>query len=128
MKSTNDRLDGNAAAGTLQSIFPFEMTTAISARRRPSLVAWPLMAGSVVALPGGGRGWLAVRLFAGTVFTLLVGAVRRGTRLAVAMDARGFDAVLVHWDAFPDIEPALTFHAGAGPTLRLYLRPALTLR
>ena len=34
-----------------------------------------------------------LRLFAGTVFTLLVGAVRRGTRLAVAMDARGFDAI-----------------------------------
>ncbi|MGH8823545.1 MAG: energy-coupling factor transporter transmembrane component T family protein [Jiangellaceae bacterium] len=33
-----------------------------------------------------------VRQFAGTVFTLLVGAVRRGTRLAMAMDARGFDA------------------------------------
>lgn len=33
-----------------------------------------------------------VELFAGTVFTLLVGAVRRGTRLALAMDARGFDA------------------------------------
>lgn len=32
------------------------------------------------------------RLFAGVAFTLLVGAVRRGTRLAVAMDARGFDA------------------------------------
>jgi energy-coupling factor transport system permease protein len=33
-----------------------------------------------------------VELFAGTVFTLLVGAVRRGTRLALAMDVRGFDA------------------------------------
>jgi energy-coupling factor transport system permease protein len=33
-----------------------------------------------------------LRLFGGTVFTLLVGAVRRGTRLAMAMDARGFDA------------------------------------
>lgn len=33
-----------------------------------------------------------VELFASTVFTLLVGAVRRGTRLALAMDARGFDA------------------------------------
>lgn len=32
------------------------------------------------------------RLFAGTAFALLVGAVRRGTRLAVAMDARGFDS------------------------------------
>ncbi|MGH8838402.1 MAG: energy-coupling factor transporter transmembrane component T, partial [Jiangellaceae bacterium] len=41
-----------------------------------------------------GRNLVAhLRLFAGTVFTLLVGAVRRGTRLAVAMDARGFDAV-----------------------------------
>jgi energy-coupling factor transport system permease protein len=32
------------------------------------------------------------RLFASTVFALLVGAIRRGTRLATAMDARGFDA------------------------------------
>jgi energy-coupling factor transport system permease protein len=34
----------------------------------------------------------AARLFAGKVFALLVGAVRRGTLLATAMDARGFDA------------------------------------
>ncbi|MEU4244621.1 energy-coupling factor transporter transmembrane component T [Actinoplanes sp. NPDC026619] len=34
----------------------------------------------------------AVRLFAATAFALLVGALRRGTRLAVAMDARGFDS------------------------------------
>ncbi|MEU6077779.1 energy-coupling factor transporter transmembrane component T [Micromonospora sp. NPDC047074] len=33
-----------------------------------------------------------LRLFTSTAFTLLVGAIRRGTRLAVAMDARGFDA------------------------------------
>jgi energy-coupling factor transport system permease protein len=33
-----------------------------------------------------------LRLFGGRVFGLLVGAVRRGTRLATAMDARGFDA------------------------------------
>jgi energy-coupling factor transport system permease protein len=33
-----------------------------------------------------------VRLFAGKVFALLVGAVRRATRLAVAMEARGFDS------------------------------------
>ncbi|MET0521506.1 MAG: energy-coupling factor transporter transmembrane component T [Jiangellaceae bacterium] len=33
-----------------------------------------------------------VELFTGIVFTMLVGAVRRGTRLALAMDARGFDA------------------------------------
>jgi energy-coupling factor transport system permease protein len=33
-----------------------------------------------------------VRLFASTAFALLVAAIRRGTRLATAMDARGFDA------------------------------------
>jgi energy-coupling factor transport system permease protein len=33
-----------------------------------------------------------VRLFVSTAFALLVGALRRGVRLAVAMDARGFDA------------------------------------
>ncbi|GAB1690108.1 energy-coupling factor transporter transmembrane component T family protein [Krasilnikovia sp. M28-CT-15] len=33
-----------------------------------------------------------LRLFAATAFALLVGAIRRGTRLAVAMDARGFDS------------------------------------
>jgi energy-coupling factor transport system permease protein len=34
----------------------------------------------------------AVRLAAGTLFALLVAAVRRGSRLATAMDARGFDS------------------------------------
>jgi len=34
----------------------------------------------------------AVRLFGGRLLTLLVGAIRRGTRLAVAMEARGFGA------------------------------------
>jgi energy-coupling factor transport system permease protein len=34
----------------------------------------------------------AARIFSSTAFALLVGAIRRGTRLAVAMDARGFDA------------------------------------
>jgi energy-coupling factor transport system permease protein len=32
------------------------------------------------------------RLFGSTAFALLVGAIRRGTRLATAMDARGFDS------------------------------------
>ncbi|WP_433828894.1 energy-coupling factor transporter transmembrane component T family protein [Actinoplanes sp. CA-015351] len=40
-----------------------------------------------------GRNPLAkLRLFVSTSFALLVGALRRGVRLAVAMDARGFDA------------------------------------
>jgi energy-coupling factor transport system permease protein len=34
----------------------------------------------------------AVRLLAGVAFALLVGALRRGSRLATAMDARGFDS------------------------------------
>lgn len=34
----------------------------------------------------------AVRLAGGAAFTLLVGAIRRGSRLATAMDARGFDS------------------------------------
>ncbi|MFC6021805.1 energy-coupling factor transporter transmembrane component T family protein [Plantactinospora solaniradicis] len=40
-----------------------------------------------------GRNPLArMRLFGSTAFALLVGAIRRGTRLATAMDARGFDS------------------------------------
>lgn len=43
----------------------------------------------------GGRGPAGrLRLFAGQVLGLLVVAIRRGTRLATAMDARGFDAGL----------------------------------
>ncbi|MDR7278586.1 energy-coupling factor transporter transmembrane component T family protein [Catenuloplanes atrovinosus] len=40
----------------------------------------------------GGNPLTAVRIFASTAFALLVGAIRRGVRLATAMDARGFDA------------------------------------
>jgi energy-coupling factor transport system permease protein len=40
----------------------------------------------------GARPWAQVRLFASSMFALLVIALRRGTRLATAMDARGFDA------------------------------------
>ncbi len=35
----------------------------------------------------------AVRLFAGQMLALLVGAIRRGTRMAMAMEARGFGAM-----------------------------------
>lgn len=35
----------------------------------------------------------AVRLFAGQMLALLVGAIRRGTRMALAMEARGFGAM-----------------------------------
>jgi energy-coupling factor transport system permease protein len=36
----------------------------------------------------------AARIFASITFSLLVAAIRRGTRLATAMDARGFDSAL----------------------------------
>jgi energy-coupling factor transport system permease protein len=39
------------------------------------------------------------RLFGGTAFALLVGAIRRGTRLATAMDARGFDSGIARTNA-----------------------------
>ena len=39
------------------------------------------------------------RLLAGTAFTLLVGAIRRATRLATAMDARGFDSGIARTNA-----------------------------
>jgi energy-coupling factor transport system permease protein len=39
------------------------------------------------------------RLLAGTAFALLVGALRRATRLATAMDARGFDSGVVRTNA-----------------------------
>ncbi len=47
----------------------------------------------------GGRPVAALRLLAGTAFSLLVGAVRRASRLATAMDARGFDSGLPRTNA-----------------------------
>jgi energy-coupling factor transport system permease protein len=47
----------------------------------------------------GGNPVAAVRLLAGAGFALLVGAVRRGSRLATAMDARGFDAGILRSNA-----------------------------
>jgi energy-coupling factor transport system permease protein len=48
----------------------------------------------------GGRNPVAhARLFAGMAFTLLVGALRRGSRLATAMDARGFDSGVARTNA-----------------------------
>ncbi|MCZ2807017.1 energy-coupling factor transporter transmembrane component T [Modestobacter sp. VKM Ac-2983] len=48
----------------------------------------------------GGRNPVAhVRLLASTAFALLVGAIRRGSRLATAMDARGFDSGVTRTNA-----------------------------
>jgi energy-coupling factor transport system permease protein len=43
-------------------------------------------------IDAGGNPVARLRLFVSTAFALLVGALRRGGRLAVAMDARGFDS------------------------------------
>ena len=43
-------------------------------------------------IDGGANPVARVRLFASLTFALLVGAIRQGTRLATAMDARGFDS------------------------------------
>jgi energy-coupling factor transport system permease protein len=44
-----------------------------------------------------------LRLFASALFGLLVGAIRRGTRLAAAMDARGFDSGVTRTIARPQV-------------------------
>jgi energy-coupling factor transport system permease protein len=48
---------------------------------------------------GGADPVARLRLLAGTAFGLLVGALRRATRLATAMDARGFDSGVVRTNA-----------------------------
>lgn len=45
-------------------------------------------------MEGGRNPIRRARLFASTMFTLLVGALRRAGRLATAMDARGFDSAV----------------------------------
>lgn len=70
---------GALAALRLLPLLAEEWETLMLARRARGLAA--------------GRNPVArLRLFAGATFALLVGAIRRGTRLATAMDARGFDS------------------------------------
>jgi energy-coupling factor transport system permease protein len=71
-----------------------------------------------------GRNPLArLRLFGSTAFALLVGALRRGGRLAVAMDARGFDSGLSRTYArrqiFRGADTALVVVAGLAAALAL---------
>ncbi len=60
--------------------------------------------------------------------TLDVPTLEREFRAGLSDPTRGFDAVLVHWPLFADLQPAATFQTPPGPRLLLYLRPALTLR
>jgi hypothetical protein len=60
--------------------------------------------------------------------TLRTRDLERKFRAGLTDPAAGLDAVLVHFDLFPDLLPARTFTTPAGPTLRLYLRPGVRLR
>ena len=75
-----------------------------------------LLARRARGIDGGGNPVAHLRLFASATFGLLVGAIRRGTRLATAMEARGFDsggprtsARLTHFD----VRDALVIAAAA---------------
>jgi energy-coupling factor transport system permease protein len=59
------------------------------------------MARRARGVDAGGSPLAALRLFASQVLSLLVAAIRRGTRLATAMDARGFDSGLARTIARP---------------------------
>ncbi|WP_250036010.1 energy-coupling factor transporter transmembrane component T family protein [Paractinoplanes maris] len=73
----------------------------------------------------------ALRLFVSTAFALLVGALRRGGRLAVAMDARGFDSAqprtYARKQVFRPADTALVVGAAALSTLTLAFTVALGL-
>ena len=86
------------------------------------------MARRARGIDAGGNPVAAVRLFASTAFALLVGAIRRGTRLALAMDARGFDSQVPRTAAreqpFTGADAALV--AGAVAVTALILATSLT--
>lgn len=72
-------------------------------------VEWRMlaMARRARGLDSGGNPIAAVKLFASTMFGLLVSAIRRATRLATAMDARGFDSQVPRTVARPQrVRPA----------------------
>jgi hypothetical protein len=60
--------------------------------------------------------------------TLNVETMVRQFNEGLADPTRGFDAVLVHFPIATPVPPARVFVSEVGPTLRLYLRPGLSLR
>jgi hypothetical protein len=60
--------------------------------------------------------------------TLNVETMVRQFNDGLADPTRGFDAVLVHFPIATPVPPARVFASEVGPTLRLYLRPGLSLR
>jgi energy-coupling factor transport system permease protein len=68
------------------------------------------------------------RLLAGTAFALLVGAIRRATRLATAMDARGFDSGVARSNARGSVLRPLDTWFVAGAVLLVALAVTLSVR
>jgi hypothetical protein len=60
--------------------------------------------------------------------TLSIETMVREFNSGLADPTRGFDAVLVHFPIATQVQPARVFVSEVGPTLRLYLRPGLSLR
>jgi energy-coupling factor transport system permease protein len=78
-------------------------------------------------LDSGGNPVRAVRLFCSQVFALLVVAIRRATRLATAMDARGFDAAVTRTRARTQHVVAADWALVATATLAAGLAVCLSL-
>jgi energy-coupling factor transport system permease protein len=94
--ATTDPTDlADALMQQLKTPARFTIGALAALRLLPLLGAeWRQIAGARRArgLEGGWNPLRRARLFASTMFTLLVGAIRRAGRLAAAMDARGFDS------------------------------------
>jgi energy-coupling factor transport system permease protein len=94
--ATTDPTDlADALMQQLKAPARFTIGALAALRLLPLLGAeWRQIAGARRArgLEGGWNPLRRARLFASTMFTLLVGAIRRAGRLAAAMDARGFDS------------------------------------
>ena len=73
---------------------------------RPLRLPWPRS----WPAPSAGRSPIAaVRLLAGRLMALLVGAIRRGARMALAMETRGFGAMPCRSVARPQVLPYFSF-------------------
>lgn len=94
--ATTDPTDLADALGQQLALSPrFAIGTLAAVRLAPLVaVEWQTLglARRARGVDAGRNPVAAARLFGGRLLALLVGAIRRGTRLAVAMEARGFGA------------------------------------
>ncbi len=96
--ATTDPTDLADALGQQLGLSPrFAIGTLAAVRLAPLVaVEWQTLglARRARGVDAGRNPVAAIRLFGGRLLALLVGAIRRGTRLAIAMEARGFGATL----------------------------------